>query len=74
MHGWSGMRIDQPLGMAGKSGPISQAINAAINTPVIWSIMKIGARNAMTKTAEKSGIPWKQTVAELQACEQVRGK
>ncbi|KAK9818469.1 hypothetical protein WJX74_007120 [Apatococcus lobatus] len=55
----------------GKSGPISQAINAAINTPAIWSIMRMGARNAMTSTAEKAGIPWKQTVTELQACEEL---
>ena len=26
----------------------------------------------MVKTAEKAGIPWKQTVAELQACNEVR--
>ena len=42
----------------------------AINTPVLWAVMKVGARNAMINTAEKSGIPWLQTTVELQQIQQ----
>lgn len=38
----------------------------AINNPALWAVMKVGARNAMIKTAEKSGIPWQETYTELQ--------
>ena len=44
---------------------VSKAINMAINNPALWAVMKVGARNAMIKTAEKSGIPWQETTAEL---------
>ncbi|DBB17542.1 TPA: hypothetical protein ACH3X3_002600 [Trebouxia sp. C0006] len=49
----------------GKTGAVSQAINLAINNPTLWGFMRAGARKTMIKTAESSGIPWRQAVEEL---------
>ena len=65
------IRNDQVYALAGQSNLVSKAINLAINTPVLWAVMKVGARNAMINTAEKSGIPWLQTTVELQQIQEV---
>lgn len=49
----------------GKTGAVSQAINLAINNPTLWGFMRAGARKTMIKTAESSGIPWRQAVEDL---------
>ena len=56
----------------GKTSTVSQAINMAINNPTVWGFMKAGARNTMIKTAETSGIPWRQAVEELRNTPEVR--
>jgi ubiquinone/menaquinone biosynthesis C-methylase UbiE len=43
----------------------SQAINAVLAVPPIWSIAKRQARTMMIRRAERLGIPWMATVAEL---------
>jgi ubiquinone/menaquinone biosynthesis C-methylase UbiE len=43
----------------------SQAINALLAVPPIWSIAKRQARTMMIRRAEGLGIPWMATVAEL---------
>jgi len=55
----------------GKTGAVSQAINLAINNPTLWGFMRAGARKTMIKTAESSGIPWRQAVEELRNTPQV---
>lgn len=42
---------------------LSQVVNAAINFPPLFSVMKIGARSAIKGTAAKRGVPWDATVA-----------
>ena len=56
----------------GKTGAVSQAINLAINNPTLWGFMRTGARKTMMKTAESSGIPWRQSVEELRNTPEVR--
>lgn len=44
---------------------LSRLVNRAINTPALYALMKRQARQVIIKTAEKNGVPWRQTCAEL---------
>uniref|UniRef100_A0A0G4HVW4 Methyltransferase type 11 domain-containing protein n=1 Tax=Chromera velia CCMP2878 TaxID=1169474 RepID=A0A0G4HVW4_9ALVE len=41
-------------------GWLSDLVNAAIKTPAVFSLMKLGARQVLIKTAEDAGISWSQ--------------
>lgn len=42
---------------------LSKLVNLLIRTKPIYAVMKQQARQVLIKTAEKNGIPWRQTVA-----------
>jgi SAM-dependent methyltransferase len=44
---------------------LSRSVNLLIQTKPIYALMKQQARKVLIKTAEKNGIPWRQTVVEL---------
>ncbi len=44
---------------------LSRLVNRAIQTPVLYALMKRQARQVIIKTAEKNDIPWRQTCVEL---------
>jgi ubiquinone/menaquinone biosynthesis C-methylase UbiE len=44
---------------------LSRSVNLLIQTKPIYGLMKQQARKVLIKTAEKNGIPWRQTVVEL---------
>ncbi|MEM6716303.1 MAG: class I SAM-dependent methyltransferase [Cyanobacteria bacterium P01_D01_bin.6] len=46
---------------------LSQVVNRLIQTKPLYALMKRQARQVMIKTAEKNGIPWRQTCAEYAA-------
>lgn len=50
---------------------LSQVVNAAIRFPPTFSLMKVAAKSAMQSTAEKSGVPWGNTVADLAGREEL---
>ncbi|MBE9041526.1 methyltransferase domain-containing protein [Oscillatoriales cyanobacterium LEGE 11467] len=47
--------------------PLSRFVNLLIGTKPIYGVMKHQARQVLIKTAEKNGIPWRQTCQELEA-------
>jgi ubiquinone/menaquinone biosynthesis C-methylase UbiE len=44
---------------------VSRAVNAAISSPLLFGLMKLGARQQFKMTAEKNGIPWGGVVETL---------
>ncbi|HIK31182.1 MAG TPA: class I SAM-dependent methyltransferase [Oscillatoriales cyanobacterium M59_W2019_021] len=46
---------------------LSRVVNVLIHTKPIYAVMKQQARQVLVKTAEKNGIPWRQTYKELEA-------
>ena len=46
---------------------VSRFVNLLIGTKPIYKVMKHQARQVMIKTAEKNGIPWRQTYQELES-------
>jgi ubiquinone/menaquinone biosynthesis C-methylase UbiE len=46
---------------------LSRIVNVLIQTKPIYAVMKQQARQVLIKTAEKNGIPWRQTYQELEA-------
>ncbi|MDB9528921.1 class I SAM-dependent methyltransferase [Oscillatoria sp. CS-180] len=46
---------------------LSKVVNQLIRTKPLYALMKHQARQVLIKTAEKNGIPWRQTCAELEA-------
>lgn len=46
---------------------LSQFVNLLIQTKPIYRVMKGQARRVMIKTAEKKGVPWRETYQELEA-------
>ncbi|WOD39545.1 class I SAM-dependent methyltransferase [Nodosilinea sp. E11] len=44
---------------------LSKLVNRAIQTPALYALMKRQARQVMIKTAEKNGVPWRQTCIDL---------
>ncbi|MBC6420456.1 MAG: class I SAM-dependent methyltransferase [Hormoscilla sp. SP5CHS1] len=46
---------------------LSRFVNLLIQTKPIYQVMKRQARQVMIKTAEKNGVPWRQTYQELEA-------
>lgn len=46
---------------------LSQFVNLLIKTKPIYGVMKGQARRVMIKTAEKKGVPWRETYQELEA-------
>ena len=46
---------------------LSRVVNTLISIKPIYSIMKIAAKQVLVDTANKNGIPWKETVRELQS-------
>ncbi len=44
---------------------LSRLVNRAIHTPALYALMKRQARQVLIKTAEKNGVPWRQTCAKL---------
>ncbi|CAI7892200.1 unnamed protein product [Closterium sp. NIES-53] len=44
----------------------SGMVNAVIGFKPLYDLMKIGARQMLMSTAEKSGVPWRKIVEELQ--------
>ncbi|MGB8702000.1 MAG: class I SAM-dependent methyltransferase [Thermosynechococcaceae cyanobacterium] len=47
--------------------PLSRFVNVLIQTKPIYGLMKQQARQVLIKTAEKNGIPWRQTVQAFEA-------
>ncbi|MBC6479557.1 MAG: class I SAM-dependent methyltransferase [Hormoscilla sp. GM7CHS1pb] len=45
---------------------LSRFVNLLIQTKPIYQVMKRQARQVMIKTAEKNGVPWRQTYQELE--------
>ncbi|TVU53487.1 MAG: class I SAM-dependent methyltransferase [Arthrospira sp. PLM2.Bin9] len=45
---------------------LSQFVNLLIQTKPIFSVMKYQARRVLIKTAEKKGIPWRETYQQLE--------
>jgi ubiquinone/menaquinone biosynthesis C-methylase UbiE len=46
---------------------LSQIVNGLIKTKPIYAVMKQQARKVLINTAEKNGIPWRQTVRDFEA-------
>lgn len=46
---------------------VSKAVNVAIQTPMIFSLLKLGARQQMKATAESSDIAWTTCVKSLES-------
>ncbi len=46
---------------------LSRLVNVLIQTRPLYGLMKQQARQVLIKTAEKNGIPWRQTVQEFEA-------
>ena len=46
---------------------LSKLVNGLIQTKPIYALMKQQARQVLIKTAEKNGIPWRQTVQDYEA-------
>ena len=46
---------------------LSRVINTLIGIKPIYSVMKVAAKQVLVDTANKNGIPWKETVRELQS-------
>jgi ubiquinone/menaquinone biosynthesis C-methylase UbiE len=46
---------------------LSQVVNGLIKTKPIYGLMKQQARKVLINTAEKNGIPWRQTVRDFEA-------
>jgi ubiquinone/menaquinone biosynthesis C-methylase UbiE len=46
---------------------LSQVVNGLIKTKPIYRLMKQQARKVLINTAEKNGIPWRQTVQDFEA-------
>lgn len=46
---------------------LSQVVNGLIKTKPIYGLMKQQARKVLINTAEKNGIPWRQTVQDFEA-------
>jgi ubiquinone/menaquinone biosynthesis C-methylase UbiE len=46
---------------------LSRAVNVLIQTKPIYAVMKQQARKVLIQTAEKNGVAWRQTYAELNA-------
>ncbi|OKH16962.1 class I SAM-dependent methyltransferase [[Limnothrix rosea] IAM M-220] len=44
---------------------LSRLVNLLIKTKPLYSLMKYQARQVLIKTAEKNGIPWRQTVKDF---------
>jgi SAM-dependent methyltransferase len=50
---------------------LSRVVNAAINFPPLFSVMKVGARAAIKGTAEKRSVPWAGNVSTLESTTEV---
>ena len=50
-------------------GLLSGALNLAIRTPLLFALMKMGAKKVMKTTAEKKGVPWSRRCQELEKSE-----
>ncbi|MEL6927265.1 MAG: class I SAM-dependent methyltransferase [Cyanobacteria bacterium J06600_6] len=48
---------------------LSRCVNLLIKTKPVYGIMKRQARRVLIQTAEKNGIPWRQSYQELEASE-----
>lgn len=46
---------------------LSRVVNLLINTKPLYEVMKYQARQVIIKTAEKKGIPWRESCQALQA-------
>ena len=46
---------------------LSKVVNLLIQTKPLYALMKRQARQVLIKTAEKNGIPWRQTFAEFES-------
>ncbi|WP_017297188.1 class I SAM-dependent methyltransferase [Nodosilinea nodulosa] len=44
---------------------LSRLVNRAIQTPVLYALMKRQARRVLIQTAEKNGVAWRQTCVDL---------
>ncbi|BFI25842.1 hypothetical protein MPTK2_1g24880 [Marchantia polymorpha subsp. ruderalis] len=47
--------------------PLAKFVSGLIAIKPLFSLLQTGAKNVMVRTAEKSGIPWKEMVEEMQA-------
>ncbi|KAL2651907.1 hypothetical protein R1flu_020035 [Riccia fluitans] len=46
---------------------LSKLVNLIISVKPIYSLLKLGAKNVMVRTAEQNGIAWKEMVEEMKA-------
>lgn len=52
---------------------LSRVVNTLIGIKPIYSVMKVAAKQVLVDTANKNGIPWNETVKDLQSNPEVRG-
>ena len=50
---------------------LSKVVNTLIGIKPIYSIMKVAAKQVLVDTANKNGIPWKETVRKLKSTPEV---
>ncbi|XP_072958420.1 uncharacterized protein [Typha angustifolia] len=55
--------LDRPR-WAGET-PLSRLVGALIAFKPLYSLMKVGARNVLIKTAEKSNVPWRDMAKKI---------
>ncbi|XP_057528094.1 uncharacterized protein LOC130806886 [Amaranthus tricolor] len=56
-------KLDRPK-WSGQT-PLSRLVGALISFKPLYSVMKIGARQALISTAEKNNIPWREMTKEI---------
>lgn len=68
------IKATEPMTATGTQKPawagddlLSKVVNRLIQTKPLYALMKRQARQVMIKTAEKNGIPWRQTCAAYEA-------
>ena len=54
---WAGAGVD--------SSPLSRVVNALINCPPVFSLMKMAARRVLIQTAERAGVEWSREARAL---------
>lgn len=70
------VKLDEERSVTDKAKPewtgdsiVSKFVNAMISSPLIFGLMKAGARQQFKMTAEKNGIPWGKVVQSLESAQ-----
>ena len=59
-------------GAGADASPLSLVVNALINCPPVFSLMKLAARRVLIQTAERAGVQWSREARALVASPRVR--